>query len=100
MGFKNFGQYIYDYRIKGKKVEIVLFGKIPFLRIPIKDILEVREVSLKETLSPDFTTLRLGNRFFGSIVEIQRKDSFFKRILITPENSKEFIQDINREINK
>lgn len=100
MGLKNFASYIYDYRLADKNMEIVLFGTIPIIKVPYDEIKSVREVSLKETLIPDFSTLRFGNRFTSSIVEIQKKGAIVKRILITPEDSKKFIETVNKKIEK
>lgn len=86
MTFLGLGRFIYNYHLNEGSIQVVLFGRLPLKSIPLSKISEMREVSLKETLIPDFTTLRLGNRFFGRILELKKEDGFFRKILITPDD--------------
>lgn len=92
MAFQGIGRLFYNYKIEGNAVEFTALGGIPLKRISFNAIEDLREVSLKETLKPDFSTLRLGNRLFGRIIEIRLKEGFFKRILITPDDPDKFVQ--------
>jgi hypothetical protein len=93
MPFQGLGKYFYDYRIRNGAIEILLIGKIPVAKFLLKDVSAIKEIPLKTTLQPDFTTLRLGNKFFGRILEITRTRGFFKRVLFTPDNADAFLSE-------
>jgi hypothetical protein len=96
MGFQGIGRYFYNYRVNKDRIEFLLFGQLPFMNITLTKDVIVAEVPIKSTLFPDFSTLRLGNKVSGRVVEIKREHGFFKRILITPDDTDAFIADINR----
>lgn len=96
MAFQGFGRYFYNYRVNNDRIEFLLFGQLPFFSILLTKDVEVNMVPLKSTLRTDFSTLRLGNKIFGRVVEIKRGSGLFKRILITPDDADLFIADVNK----
>ncbi len=97
MLFHYTASYIYDYTITTSGVQIVLFKKIPIARINASDIVEMKEISFKDSLliSPFFTA-RLGNRMSRTCVLLRTSRWFVRTILITPDNPKSFISDLNK----
>lgn len=96
--FQFLGRYAVNYRISEKYVDVLLFWKIPLMHIKLRDVTEVRTISIKGTMSlkgiDGLLALRCGNRIFGKIVLIRRKNSIFKTILITPDNAEGFISKV------
>ena len=67
------------------------------MRMPFTDIVEIRKMSFKESLlANEFSTLRFGNRIWGDIILIRKSKGLFKNIMITPDNSEMFINDVNQ----
>ena len=91
MAFQAIGKFFYNYELRDGAIEIVILGGVPIKSIPLSEIDEMTEVSLKDTLTPDFKTLRLGNRLMGRILKIKRKSGLFRYILITPDEPDKFL---------
>jgi len=71
----------------------------PVISINYLDILEIRRITFKEALRLNqLSTLRLGNRMWGNIVLIKKSTGFFRTIIITPDNSETFMNDVNQQI--
>jgi hypothetical protein len=86
-------RFVYDYRVTGGAVEIVLFRTLPVWRIPFLDIESVRIASWKELNLLGFTTLRLGNRFTSRYVVIKKR-GWFRAVAITPADAEKFASQI------
>lgn len=86
-------QFLYGYRVKNRAIEVVLVHALPIYRLPIENIESIRKVSWKE-LGVGGTALRLGNRFTGECVLIQTRNGWFRRIVITPNDVDEFINQV------
>jgi hypothetical protein len=86
-------RYVYGYDIKNYRIRLLLFNLVPLLEIPIADIQEVRVCSAKDLWRPSFA-FRCGNRMWGECVLIQKKSGFVRTIIITPDNSAEFIERV------
>lgn len=101
--FQLFGRYLYNYRLEEDSIKFIFLGKITLGRIPFSSVREIRKVSFKEALFPNgvagLLALRVGNRVWGEILLIQRKNGVFKTILITPDTSNEFVQGFLRYKN-
>lgn len=91
MAFQGIGRLLYNYDIHDNAIRVLILGSIPVASFPLGEIVEMKEVSLKETLKPDFKTLRLGNRIIGRILEIRRSNGLFRRVLITPDEPDKFL---------
>jgi hypothetical protein len=95
--FQYTARYVYNYRVNDSGIKIVVLGTLPIIRMPFSDIIEIRKISLKEALlANEFSTLRFGNRILGDIVLIRKSKGLFKTIIITPDNSEMFINDVNQ----
>lgn len=86
-------RFVYDYRIENRAIEIVLFHLVPIYRLPFEDIELIRKTSWSE-LGVGGITIRFGNRFAGQCVLIQKRNGWFRRIVITPNNADEFIGQV------
>lgn len=91
MAFQGIGRFFYNYEITENAIEFTALGGLKLKSLPLSAIEDLREVSLKDTLRPDFSTLRLGNRLVGRIIEIRPKNGLFRRILITPDDPDKFL---------
>ena|SRR5208282_3433658 len=97
--FQYTARYIYNYRVCNSGIKIVIFGMFPVISINYLDILEIRRITFKEALRLNqLSTLRLGNRMWGNIVLIKKSTGFFRTIIITPDNSETFMNDVNQQI--
>jgi hypothetical protein len=84
---------LYGYRVENRAVEIVLLHVLPVYRLPIDDIELIQKVSWSD-LGIGGGTLRLGNRFAGQCVLIQKRNGWFRRIVITPDDADGFISQV------
>ncbi|OGT58385.1 MAG: hypothetical protein A3E01_19335 [Gammaproteobacteria bacterium RIFCSPHIGHO2_12_FULL_63_22] len=84
---------IYDYRLHGEEVQIVLLKRFPILRIPISDINDIAVVSAWG-FPFGFGALRFGNRITKWAVLISRKHALFTRVVITPVEPHAFLADV------
>lgn len=91
-------RYVYSYKIRESCIEIVLFGKIPLMRLHFNNIVEIKKTSFKEILVVKsvemFMALRLGNRILGEVVLVRQKKGLIRAIIITPDNADKFIQEV------
>jgi len=98
--FQYIGRFIYSYRTNGSGIKVVLFGFITTLSIEYADIVEIRKISFREAcFGTGFLTLRYGNRLWGDIVLIRKSRGFFHSIVITPDNTEEFISEVQRNLD-
>ena len=86
-------RYVYGYDIRGGRIRFLLFGSIPLFGIPISEVREVRECSGKDLWKPGFA-LRFGNRLWGDSVVIQKRSGLFRSVIITPDDTREFIKAV------
>ncbi len=98
--FQLMARYLYNYRVTDDEIQIVLFGRIPLRRIPVRDIVEVRRVAntaINPISNPEvFYSERWGNRIWGNTVFIQKARGLSRRLLITPDDPDEFIRQVSR----
>jgi hypothetical protein len=94
--FQVLGRLAYGYKLRANRIDFVLFGVIRFYSIPLSAISHARILTWDEAWSPDFTTLRFGNRLFGTFLELRKKSGVFRRILITPDDPEAFLRDLER----
>ncbi|OGT59648.1 MAG: hypothetical protein A3E01_04070 [Gammaproteobacteria bacterium RIFCSPHIGHO2_12_FULL_63_22] len=88
---------IWDYRLRGHEVQIVLLNRFPIMRIPVSDIGDIAVV--RAWSNPvGFGTLRFGNRITRRAILISRKNSLFAKVLITPVEPEEFLADVKLEM--
>lgn len=100
-------RFTFQHQITGVGLEIALFGKIPLKRIPFSNIVEVRKVSFKETLSLKnfFGALRFGIFRLRHVVVLVRlkegirifpfPDIYGRKILfLFPDDPDGFIQKV------
>jgi hypothetical protein len=86
-------RFLYGYRVENNAVEIVLLHVLPVYRVPIDEIELIKKASWSE-LGLGGSTLRLGNRLAGQCVLIQKRDGWFRRIVITPDDADGFIRQV------
>lgn len=95
---------LYDYEITAKDLRIKLLRRWPCRCLPLKDIMEIRKVSFRETLPfrsiGVFFAERWGNRLFQPIVLIRRERGFTKIWFLTPKEPDAFITDIKSKVQK
>ena len=83
-------RFLYGYRVQSGAIEIVLFQALPIYRLPVEQIEVIRKVSWNKTGS----AIRLGNRLTRECVLIQKREGWFRRIVITPSDADEFISQV------
>lgn len=98
-GFQLFGRYIYSYRITENSLQIVLFGKVPIVWISLSSIGSIEEISFKDAMV-DLFALKMGNRAWGPALRVNRTRGLLRRILISPDNPKEFKSKIESAQSK
>lgn len=86
---------IYDYRLTGDSLEILLFRVFPVYRVPFKEIESVYMTSWNQA-KLGFSTLRLGNRFARRFVVIRRKSGSLRVLVITPDRPEEFVNRVSQ----
>ncbi|MCL5879072.1 MAG: hypothetical protein M1428_04670 [Deltaproteobacteria bacterium] len=84
--------FIVNYRIKNNAIEMVLFDIIPLRVVFIKDIIEIKKVSLPGQWAH-------GIKLFDDGVIIWKKGFLHRKIFILPINSDEFVRQVQEEIN-
>jgi len=88
-------RYVFSYKLTQTSVDILLFGRIPIMRIPFDDIVEIRTVGFPGCLWAGMTGLR--NRAFGRTVLIRRRGGVFSNsVLIAPDHADEFVREVLR----
>ncbi len=88
-------RYVYNYDIKGDCVRVVLFRLVPLMTIRISDIREIKESPPIELWKPT-PALKFGNRLWGACVLIHKKRGLIRRVVITPDNAYEFVEQVKR----
>ena|SRR6266508_1006192 len=93
-----FGRYFLSYVVTEESVKIVLFRFLTVLRIEYRDIAGVELLSFKDSLWPSLAW-RFGNRlFFKEVVVIEKRKGIFSRVIITPDNAREFVAQMSRNL--
>lgn len=108
-----FIRFMFQHRITDAGVDIMLFGKIPLQHVAFSNIVEVREVSLKETLRPQnmFSALRFGiYGQSGGIVLLRLREGIRlsfppdimkrKTLFVFPYKPDNFVQGVLRRLPK
>jgi hypothetical protein len=85
--------FIYGYRVTDRAVEVLLFHALPICRVPLHDIADIRTVH-RNQLMFDLFAFRFGNRFARHLILIQKRRGWFRRIVITPPDLDEFIEQV------
>ena len=83
-------RFVYEYRVKNRAVEIVLFHLLLVYRVPVRDIDLIKKISWREA-SAGGGILRLGNRLTTQCVLIHKRRGWVRRIVITPEDPDGFV---------
>jgi hypothetical protein len=76
---------------------LIIFWFIPIYKISYSKIEKIKKCSFKELGPTKLFLLRLGNRFWGDFVLIQKK-GFIKSVVITPDNADKFLKKIQQFI--
>ena len=97
-GYQRIGRLVITYKIGKDDVTIALLNRIPVVRIPLSNIVEVEEVSFSRTNDPYFRTLRFGNRMLGNYVKIRIKSGVFLSLIVTPDDPPEFVRNLRGAI--
>jgi hypothetical protein len=97
--FQKLGRYIYSYRLASDTVQVVLFGAIPVTSIGYSEIVDVREVTFRESLKPSLS-LRLGNRLVGNLVLIQKTSGLIRSLLLTPDDAPGFAKKLREHLTE
>ena len=91
-------RYVFSYKLTQTGVDILLFGRIPIMRIPFDDIVEIRTVGFPGCL---WIGTGLRNRAFGRTVLIRRLGGVFSNsVLITPDHADEFVREVLRRLSR
>lgn len=97
-------RYVYNFKIKEYSIEVVLFGKIPMMRIHFNNIVEIKKTSYKEMM---FMISRLWplkvlicNRIWGELILVRQKKGIFKVVFITTDDADGFIQEVLQRLPK
>ena len=102
LAFQCMARYFYTYKIRDASLDIVIFGVLVLKRVPFSTIVEVRETSWWETCplrSLDaFLACRFGNRLFGRIVLLRQEKGIFRTLLVTPDDTDEFMCAVRRRL--
>jgi hypothetical protein len=97
-----FGRLVVSYKITDSSIEVRLFGLVSESKTQLKDIVEVRKVTLGEMLPlknpKSIGWFRLGNRFWSDGVLIRRKRGFFRSFVISPDKPDEFVTELNLKL--
>ena len=97
------GQYvlpqIYNYGLTSARFEVRLFNRFPIYTIALHDITSVapRRFAIGN-LAATFTTLRFGNRIFGRAIVIERRNSFPRYLVVTPDDPDCLLADLRARI--
>jgi hypothetical protein len=97
--YQKYARTIIRYAMRDDDFAIIVFGRLKIVRIPYNQISEVRELSLGESMFRGIHVLRIGNRLFGKIVVIRKASGIFREILISPDNSQEFIAKLREKLS-
>lgn len=89
--------WLYDCRVQGQSIDIVLFRKLPIYRLRLTNVASVAKVSRKELAikGAQGGTLGLGNRPFGDYVLVTKRKGPFRRIVLTPVDADEFVEEVS-----
>ncbi len=97
------GQYvlpqIYNYALTSARFEVRLFNRVPIYTIALHDITRVAPCRFAiGNLAATFTTLRFGNRIFGRAIVIERRNSFPRYLVVTPDDPDGLLSDLRARI--
>lgn len=90
--------WLYDCRLAGPRIEVVLFRLWPVYRLPISNVESVAKVSRREVSLDRGGALRLGNRPFGPCVLVIKRKGLFRRLVLTPADADAFIDAVNAQM--
>jgi hypothetical protein len=90
------GRYVLNYHLRCDRVQFLLLGFIPFGHVKFLNIADIRKSEWFAALNP--AVLALYNRFFGQWVLIRRKTGFRTDVLITPDDTDRFIEEVKAGI--
>ena len=100
------GRYVYNYRLKNKSIQLVLFKIIPIRNIYLKNIVEIKKSSFRffwEEFNPlknpllFFISEQWVNRFWGDRVVIHKK-GLTKFVFLSPDNADDFIGEAQEQM--
>ena len=85
-----------DYVVDDNAIEVRFFG-FRLWSVAYSNLASIRVVSLRQTigLRSQFMSIRLGNRFMRSLVELRKDGSPF-RVLIPPADQEAFVLSVKR----
>ncbi len=89
--------WLYDCRVQGKSIEIVLFRMLPIYRLRLANVASVAKLSRKE-LAIKGATLGLGNRPFGEFVLVTKRKGPFRRLVLTPADADAFVNEVRSRL--
>lgn len=89
--------WLYDCRVQGQNIEIVLFRILPIYRLRLTNVASVAKLSRKE-LAIKGSTLGLGNRPFGEFVLVTKRKGPFRRLVLTPADADAFINEVRSRL--
>jgi hypothetical protein len=89
--------FLYDCRVKGQSIEIVLFRRLPVYRLRIAKIESIAKLSRRE-LAIKGSALGLGNRPFGEFVLVTKRKAPFRRLVLTPADADAFVDEVKSRL--
>jgi hypothetical protein len=93
--FQYAARYVYNYKLSGSGITLVLFGVLPIMLVRTADIRTVEHISFGRALGVgEIFALRLGNRLWGGSILIRKSQGLVRTILITPDDSKGFMDEL------
>jgi hypothetical protein len=97
--FEFAGRRIYSYAVTPTHFEVRLFGRLRIYRIALSDIGDVTFWRISPAdIAASFTTLRLGNRVFGTAVVIKRRGGFPRCVIVTPDDPARMLSELRGQI--
>jgi hypothetical protein len=92
--------WLYDCRVQGQSIEIVLFRKVPIYRLRLTHVASVAKVTRRELAikAAQGATLGLGNRPFGEFVLVTKRKGPFRRIVLTPPDAEAFVNEAKSQL--
>ena len=93
---------LFVYRTTDKRLEVVLLGIIPLVRVPFEDIEEIRKGSPRDFLHAkefNYSPVNLRSRLFGQTVIVRRKKGILRAILITPRDVDGFVAAVQGKLS-
>ena len=84
-------QYIWRYGIRDSKICFLIIGVLPWMVVPMRNIVEIRRCTAWEALGVG-TGIRSLNKIVGNFCVIHLKAGLIRRVYFTPDDPDEYIE--------